>query len=64
VDIEVISVETHLQELDFKGSQADIKAFLEEQVSKYSVQFILALMVLQNVDSKVFLADIKTFLEQ
>ncbi len=40
----MISVETHLQELDFKGSQADIKAFLEEQVSNYSVQFILALM--------------------
>ncbi len=45
MDIEVISVETHLQELNFKGSQADIKAFLEEKVSKYSVQFILALMV-------------------
>jgi hypothetical protein len=45
VDIEVISVETHLQELDFKGSQADIRAFLEEQVSKEGVQFILALMV-------------------
>ncbi len=41
----MISVETHLQELDFKGSQADIRAFLEEQVSKEGVQFILALMV-------------------
>jgi hypothetical protein len=33
VDIEVITVETHLQELVFDGAQAAIAAFLKSKVS-------------------------------
>ncbi len=42
VDIEVLSVETHLQEMVYEGSRDTILSYLKEKVSKSSVQYVLA----------------------
>jgi hypothetical protein len=42
VDIEVLSVETHLQEMVYEDSRDTILSYLQEKVSKSSVQYVLA----------------------
>jgi hypothetical protein len=42
VDIEVLSVETHLQEMVYEDSRDTILSYLKEKVSKSSVQYVLA----------------------